>query len=309
VKNKKFSKLALILLSTAFVLMVTNETMAANPYREKVTNAETAVNKLSAGSLKTLMQSKIAESEAKITNANLASLTISDGVSLNEAFNKNTLNYTANVPSSLSAIDITPTNEQNIATIKVNGTTVSSGSTYTVSPLADGINTVNIVVTSADESVTKTYVLTLNKAATSADPLATLDNKLTTDKSTVALSDITDTGATGTNTANLTEYQDNLHSYRNDKGSALDLSEVQKVIDAVNTVKQAETSGSASDISAAQTAVNALTDGATKDALNARITTIPAPIDPPAVNPLAVLDGKLTTDKSTVVVGDITGTL
>jgi hypothetical protein len=62
-------------------------------------------------------------------NANLANLVLSsasNSLSLSPTFNSNTVNYTATV-SNLVSIQVTPTVSDSNATVKVNGTTVSSG--------------------------------------------------------------------------------------------------------------------------------------------------------------------------------------
>lgn len=79
------------------------------------------------------------------SNANLAALTISSG-SLSPPFATTTTAYSATVPNSVSALALTPTAQQPNATIIVNGTAVTSGSTINV-PLGLCANILSVPVT------------------------------------------------------------------------------------------------------------------------------------------------------------------
>ena len=96
------------------------------------------------------------------TRAALSSLTISNGT-LSPAFDSLKTSYTATATSAF--ITVTPVVSYATATITVNGTAVLSGNTSAQIPLNPGVNTVNIVVTSADGTATKTYTITITKAA------------------------------------------------------------------------------------------------------------------------------------------------
>ncbi|MDZ4289316.1 MAG: cadherin-like beta sandwich domain-containing protein, partial [Prosthecobacter sp.] len=103
------------------------------------------------------------------TNAALASLVLSAGT-LSPAFAGATINYTASVPSVTNAITIKPTVAQAGATVRVNGTSVASGSVSSAIGLAPGSNVITTVVTASDAATTKTYSLTITRetAATTA---------------------------------------------------------------------------------------------------------------------------------------------
>ncbi len=59
---------------------------------------------------------------------------------------------------------VTPAVADANATVKVNGTTVASGSASGSLPLAVGANNVNVVVTAQDGTTTQTYVIAVNRA-------------------------------------------------------------------------------------------------------------------------------------------------
>ena len=95
-------------------------------------------------------------SRAPSANADLAAIYLSRG-SLSPSFNASTGSYTASVPNGTSTITVTPTVADPTATVKVNGTTVTSGSASTAIPLTVGSNTITAVTTAQDGTTTKTY--------------------------------------------------------------------------------------------------------------------------------------------------------
>ncbi|MEO6630625.1 MAG: cadherin-like beta sandwich domain-containing protein, partial [Mucilaginibacter sp.] len=98
-------------------------------------------------------------------NANLAGLTLSSGT-LSPVFAAATTSYTASVNT--ATVSITPTAADAGATIKVNGTTVASGSASAALPLVVGPNVINTVVTAQDGVTTKTYKVTVTLASNNA---------------------------------------------------------------------------------------------------------------------------------------------
>ena len=93
------------------------------------------------------------------TNANLANLTLSAGA-LSPAFASNITTYTATVPNATTNLTLTPTVAQSNATIKVNGTTVVSGSASSNFALNVGTNLITTIVT-AENGGTMTYNVTV----------------------------------------------------------------------------------------------------------------------------------------------------
>ncbi|EPD82190.1 cadherin-like beta sandwich domain-containing protein [Paenibacillus sp. HGH0039] len=102
------------------------------------------------------------------TNANLSNLTLSAGT-LSPAFASGTSGYTADVSYGTVSINVTPTVADGTATVKLNGSTVASGSPSPVS-LNVGANTVTVLVTAQDGTTKKTYTVSVTRAAsTNAD--------------------------------------------------------------------------------------------------------------------------------------------
>ena len=102
-------------------------------------------------------------------NANLSDLVTTPATTLTPTFAPSTLEYTASVLYPNISITVTPTAEDSLATIKVNGITVASGSESGPITLSVGPNIINTVVT-AQDATTKTYKLTVTVAV--ADPVA-----------------------------------------------------------------------------------------------------------------------------------------
>jgi hypothetical protein len=101
---------------------------------------------------------------AASNNADLAQITVSKG-KLQPMFAPSTTNYLdAPVPYSQTSVDITPVTSSSQATIKVNGTTVASGSAYSLTSLPTGETIVTIVITAADTTTQKTYTVSVYRA-------------------------------------------------------------------------------------------------------------------------------------------------
>ena len=96
-------------------------------------------------------------------NKNLASLVLSSGT-LTPTFNAATVSYTANVTGSTETITVTPTTASAGATVKVNNTTVISGSASGAISLNIGDNTISVEVTAADLT-TKIYTVLVNRGS------------------------------------------------------------------------------------------------------------------------------------------------
>ncbi len=81
--------------------------------------------------------------------------------------------YTDSVANSVTSMTVTPTVADATSTVTVNGTTVASGSASQAINLSVGNNTISIVVTAQDSS-TKTYTITVNRAPSSNADLSSL---------------------------------------------------------------------------------------------------------------------------------------
>jgi len=100
---------------------------------------------------------------AQSTNADLSNLVPSAGT-LSPAFDSATTSYTATVTA--TSITLTPTADDALATITVNGDAVASGDPSDPISLSLGLNVINTVVTAEDTVTTKTYTLTVTRAPT-----------------------------------------------------------------------------------------------------------------------------------------------
>ena len=101
-------------------------------------------------------------------NADLGSLTISSGT-LSPQFSSSVITYTASVDNSVTQVTVTPTASDSSATITVNGNTVISGIGYILTSLTAGEPTTVTVIVTAQDSTTKTYIITLTRAASLSD--------------------------------------------------------------------------------------------------------------------------------------------
>ena len=96
------------------------------------------------------------------TDATLSNLAISTGT-LSPVFASATVDYTATVPYPISSIRLTPTVNEATATVTVNGNTVLNGAASGNINLAEGNNTIIVVVTAGDGSTTKTYTVIITR--------------------------------------------------------------------------------------------------------------------------------------------------
>ncbi|PBI77762.1 hypothetical protein A9993_23110 [Rahnella victoriana] len=90
------------------------------------------------------------------TDATLSALSLSAG-SLSPTFSSGTTSYNASVANSVTSITLTPVTTDSTATVKVNGTSVISGSASGAIPLSEGSNTLTVTVTAADGTTTSGY--------------------------------------------------------------------------------------------------------------------------------------------------------
>jgi len=105
---------------------------------------------------------------APSSNAALAKLGPSIG-GLTPAFSSSTTGYTISTANTTASMKLTPVSSDANATIKVNGTTVTSGTVFGPIALAPGPNKITTVVTAQDGTTTKTYTLTVTRAANGVD--------------------------------------------------------------------------------------------------------------------------------------------
>jgi alpha-tubulin suppressor-like RCC1 family protein len=104
-------------------------------------------------------------------SSDLNGLVLSFGV-LNPIFTPKINSYTASVPFEVSSITMAPSVADSTATLKVNGVTVSPGSSSASIPLLVGANTISTVVTAQDGTTTSTYTVTVTRAPSAVASLA-----------------------------------------------------------------------------------------------------------------------------------------
>lgn len=97
-------------------------------------------------------------------DASLRSLAIS-GVVLSPSFSASNFSYSSIVGNDVNSVTVTSTVNESHATVKVNGTAVASGSASSAISLNIGINTITIIVTAQNTSVTNTYVISIIRSA------------------------------------------------------------------------------------------------------------------------------------------------
>ena len=175
--------------------------------------------------------------DPKSTNADLSSLTVS---SCSLTFNANTTSYTLNVENSVSSVNVTATvADTGKATMKINGTTQTSGVAKTVN-LNTGSNTIVIAVTAEDGTTIKTYTITVNRANPVVNP--TPDPKSTN----ADLSSLTVSSGSLTFNANTTSYTLNVENSVSSVNVTATVADTGKAIMKINGTTQ--TSGVAKTV-------------------------------------------------------------
>lgn len=116
----------------------------------------------------------IAVTRLASSDADLAALDVSSGA-LNPTFAKSITSYTLSVINTVKTITLSPTVNEPNATVKVNGTTVASGSASIPVSLNVGTNTITVVVLAQDGTTSKPYTVTVNRAQSSDAGLADLE--------------------------------------------------------------------------------------------------------------------------------------
>lgn len=112
-------------------------------------------------------------SSSTSSNAALSGLSVSEE-GLSPAFDAATTSYDLAVANTVASLKLVPTTAGADASVQVNGTTVASGSSTATVALAEGANTLSVVVTAADGSTARTYTVRVTRAPASASPDAWL---------------------------------------------------------------------------------------------------------------------------------------
>jgi uncharacterized repeat protein (TIGR03803 family) len=106
------------------------------------------------------------------SDSSLSALTIDQGT-LTPVFDSATLSYTASVANSITSLNVTPTVNNDNATIAINGAPASSESPTSVD-LDVGENTITIIVTAEDNVATSTYTIVVTRVPSSDSSLSAL---------------------------------------------------------------------------------------------------------------------------------------
>lgn len=115
----------------------------------------------------------ITVNRAPASGASLGNLTTSAGP-LSPSFAAGTTNYTVDVATGVSSINVTPTVAEAGATVRVNGVAVTSGNASGNIALSVGVNTIDVAVLSQDGATTTTYTVVVVRAGESNASLTDL---------------------------------------------------------------------------------------------------------------------------------------
>lgn len=145
-------------------------------------------------------------------DATLSNLSAS-GITLAPKFDSATTSYTANVNNSIISTTISAITSDNSATIKINGTEVSSK----LISLSVGSNVITVEVTAEDGTTNKTYTITIDRADISPPPNSSGGSRT---PSKYQISAAANTGGTITPSGNsiVTEYGSITFTIKPDKG-------------------------------------------------------------------------------------------
>lgn len=105
-------------------------------------------------------------------DANLSALSLSSGT-LNPAFSAAVTSYTANVPNTVTSVQVTAVAAAG-ATLLINGAPVASGTPSAPINLNVGVNNISVMVTAQDAVTTKVYTIAVQRAASSNADLSSL---------------------------------------------------------------------------------------------------------------------------------------
>jgi len=98
-----------------------------------------------------------------------------NNATLTETFDSNVTSYTAVLADGYNKFKITPTANEPSATIKIDATTVTSGSISNEIAINIGDNTINVEVTAPDTTTVKTYAIEVTRAAFADADLSLLE--------------------------------------------------------------------------------------------------------------------------------------
>ncbi|MDH5301220.1 MAG: cadherin-like beta sandwich domain-containing protein [Gammaproteobacteria bacterium] len=98
-------------------------------------------------------------------NTYMTEVILSDDVTLDQPFDRNTTDYTASVANNVTSFTLTPAAEDPNSTITINGQTVVTGRPSPAFPLEIGRNVIVMVVTAADGRTQRAYTFVVTREA------------------------------------------------------------------------------------------------------------------------------------------------
>ncbi|RZJ15522.1 MAG: hypothetical protein EON50_01325 [Acidovorax sp.] len=148
-------------------------THATPPLLTRRRNALGTVGALTALTLSACGGGGSSSNSSTSSNAALSGLSVSEE-GLSPAFDAATTSYDLAVANTVTSLKLVPTTAGTDASVQVNGTTVASGSSTATVALAEGTNTLSVVVKAADASTSRTYTVRVTRAPASASADASL---------------------------------------------------------------------------------------------------------------------------------------
>lgn len=134
-----------------------------NPIIIRVTSSDLSVNN----------KYRILAIRAYDPNANLSGITVSTGT-LVPSFSSTITSYVSTVSNQTTGVRIRSTTSNTNATISIGSEVLRSNTTSSLVPLNVGVNPIQLLVTAADGTTTKTYTLNYNRLASSISTLSNL---------------------------------------------------------------------------------------------------------------------------------------
>lgn len=160
------------------------------------TNTITTVVTAQNGTTTKTYTTTVTRAAATSTEATLSALTLSSGT-LSPIFASGTNSYSASVPNATTSLTVSPTVTDTNSTVKVNGSTVASGSASSGIALSVGTNTITTIVTAQDGTTTQTYTTTVTRAALLAQATLTVSASPNTLNATTTTSSLSTSGGSG----------------------------------------------------------------------------------------------------------------
>jgi alpha-tubulin suppressor-like RCC1 family protein len=123
---------------------------------------------------------------AGLSNVSTLSGLALSSYSLSPSFASSTHTYAADVPVGTASITVTPTVPDSVATVRVNGSLIASGSASPSVPITEGNNSITVLVTAQDGVTATTYTITVRATAYESWKATTFTNQADRDNPAVS---------------------------------------------------------------------------------------------------------------------------